>query len=92
MKKFVLIFFMAFVLVGNAMPTCFADEYYLGQFVALMEMQVFFSCAIALIDPFNQPGVELGKKVSKEILAGTEKSGKIFELKNFMRRGERYTL
>jgi len=68
------------------------DEYCLGQFIALMEMQVFFSCAIALIDPFNQPGVELGKKVSKEILAGTETSGKIFELNNFMRRRERYTL
>jgi glucose-6-phosphate isomerase len=46
-----------------------ADAYYLGQFFMLYEIATAFAGALYDINPFDQPGVELGKKLTKEILS-----------------------
>ena len=41
---------------------------HLGEFFMLYELATVYAGALYDIDPFNQPGVELGKKLTKEIL------------------------
>jgi glucose-6-phosphate isomerase len=41
---------------------------HLGEFFMLYELATVYAGALYKIDPFNQPGVELGKKLTKEIL------------------------
>ncbi|MEW5807296.1 MAG: glucose-6-phosphate isomerase [Acidobacteriota bacterium] len=57
------------------------DEFNLGQIIAFLEMQVFFYCRMAKVNPFGQPGVELGKKVAIEVLSTTLTSGAASKLK-----------
>lgn len=44
------------------------DEYHLGEFFMLYEIATTFAGALYRVNPFDQPGVELGKKLTKEIL------------------------
>ncbi len=44
------------------------DAHHLGEFFMLYEVATAFAGALYEIDPFNQPGVELGKKLTREIL------------------------
>ncbi len=44
------------------------DAYHLGQFFMLYEIATAYAGALYGINPFDQPGVELGKKLTKEIL------------------------
>ena len=46
------------------------DEYNLGALLMAYQIQVAYMGMLYEINPFNQPGVELGKKIMKEILAG----------------------
>lgn len=46
-----------------------ADAYHLGQFFMLYEIATALAGALYDINPFDQPGVELGKKLTKEILS-----------------------
>ncbi len=68
------------------------DEYSLGQLIMLLEMQVFFSCIMADVDPFNQPGVELGKRIAQEILLGKRSSQIQSGSKNRSRKNNRFVL
>ena len=45
------------------------DAHHLGEFFMLYETATAFAGALYEIDPFNQPGVELGKKLTREILS-----------------------
>ncbi len=45
------------------------DAHHLGELFMLYETATAFAGALYGIDPFNQPGVELGKKLTREILA-----------------------
>lgn len=45
------------------------DAYHLGEFFMLYEIATAFAGALHEINPFDQPGVELGKVLTKEILA-----------------------
>jgi glucose-6-phosphate isomerase len=45
------------------------DEYHLGQLFFLLMMEVVFLGKLYRVDPYGQPGVELGKKIAKEILS-----------------------
>ncbi|MBT3182690.1 MAG: glucose-6-phosphate isomerase [Deltaproteobacteria bacterium] len=47
------------------------DASHLGEFFMLYELATAYAGALYGIDPFNQPGVELGKKLTKEILLGS---------------------
>lgn len=44
------------------------DAHHLGEFFMLYEIATAIAGACYGIDPFNQPGVELGKKLTREIL------------------------
>jgi glucose-6-phosphate isomerase len=44
------------------------DAHHLGEFFMLYETATAFAGALYEINPFNQPGVELGKKITREIL------------------------
>ena len=44
------------------------DAFHLGEFFMLYELATAYAGALYGTDPFNQPGVELGKKLTKEIL------------------------
>jgi len=44
------------------------DAHHLGEFFMLYEIATAFAGALYEINPFDQPGVELGKKLTKEIL------------------------
>lgn len=46
------------------------DEYHLGQLFFLFLTEVVFLGSLYRIDPYGQPGVELGKKIAKGILSG----------------------
>jgi len=45
------------------------DAHHLGEFFMLYETATAFAGALYDINPFNQPGVELGKKLTREILS-----------------------
>lgn len=45
------------------------DAHHLGEFFMLYETATAFAGALYEINPFNQPGVELGKKITREILS-----------------------
>ena len=45
------------------------DEYHLGQLFFLLLTEVALLGKLYRIDPYGQPGVELGKKITKEILS-----------------------
>lgn len=44
------------------------DAYHLGEFFMLYELATAYAGALYRINPFDQPGVELGKKLTREIL------------------------
>jgi len=44
------------------------DAHHMGEFFMVYETATAFAGALYGIDPFDQPGVELGKKLTKEIL------------------------
>ena len=44
------------------------SPYYIGQFIFILEMQTALSGEILNINPFDQPGVELGKKYAFSLL------------------------
>jgi len=46
------------------------NEYSMGELFMLYEVACAYCGALMQINPFNQPGVELGKKLTKEILGG----------------------
>lgn len=46
------------------------DEYHLGQLFFLFLSEVIFLSKLYRIDPYGQPAVEIGKKITKEILGG----------------------
>jgi glucose-6-phosphate isomerase len=48
------------------------DEYHIGALIMAYEIQVSFMGMFYGINPFNQPAVELGKRITKEILLGKE--------------------
>lgn len=50
------------------------DAYHLGEFFMLYEIATTFSGALYGINPFDQPGVELGKKLAREILEKISKT------------------
>lgn len=45
------------------------DAHHLGEFFMLYEIATAFAGALYGINPFDQPGVELGKKLTREILS-----------------------
>jgi glucose-6-phosphate isomerase len=45
------------------------DEYHLGQLFFLFMVEVVLLGKLYRVDPYGQPGVELGKKISKDILS-----------------------
>ena len=45
------------------------DAAHLGEFFMLYEIATAFAGALSEINPFDQPGVELGKKLTREILS-----------------------
>jgi glucose-6-phosphate isomerase len=45
------------------------DAHHLGEFFMLYEISTAFAGALYGINPFDQPGVELGKKLTREILS-----------------------
>ena len=49
------------------------DEYHLGQLFYLFMVEVVFLGKLYRIDPYGQPAVETGKKITKEILGGEKK-------------------
>jgi glucose-6-phosphate isomerase len=50
------------------------DPYHLGMLLALYEHKVFVQSVIWNINPFDQPGVELGKKLAGKLLSGEGQS------------------
>ena len=46
------------------------DEYHLGQLFFLFCTEVVLLGKLYRIDPYGQPAVEIGKKITKEILSG----------------------
>jgi glucose-6-phosphate isomerase len=46
------------------------DPYHLGMLLALYEHKVFVQSVIWNINPFDQPGVELGKRMARALAAG----------------------
>jgi glucose-6-phosphate isomerase len=44
------------------------NPYYIGQFILILEMQTALTGEILNINPFDQPGVELGKKYASALL------------------------
>lgn len=52
------------------------DPWNLGQLIALYEHKIFVQGILWEINSFDQPGVELGKKVAKSLAAGEIPSGK----------------
>ena len=45
------------------------DPYHLGQLFFLFLSEVVFLGKLYRIDPYGQPGVEVGKKITREILS-----------------------
>ncbi len=45
------------------------DEYHLGQLFFLFMVEVVLLGKLYRVDPYGQPGVEMGKKIAKEILS-----------------------
>lgn len=45
------------------------DEYHMGALLMAYQIQIAYMGMLYEINPFNQPGVELGKKITKEILS-----------------------
>jgi len=45
------------------------DEYHLGQLFYLFMVEVVLLGKLYRVDPYGQPGVEMGKRISKEILS-----------------------
>ena len=45
------------------------DEYHLGQLLFLFMVEVVLLGKLYRVDPYGQPGVEMGKKIAKEILS-----------------------
>ncbi len=45
------------------------DAHHLGEFFMLYEIATAFAGALSGINPFDQPGVELGKKLTRELLS-----------------------
>ena len=45
------------------------DEYHMGGLLMAYQIQVAYMGMLYGINPFNQPGVELGKKITREILS-----------------------
>ena len=45
------------------------DAHHVGEFFMLYEIATAFAGALYGINPFDQPGVELGKKLTKELLS-----------------------
>lgn len=56
--------------VTITLPTL--DEYHLGQLFFLFLTEVVLLGKLYRIDPYGQPGVELGKKITKAILLGED--------------------
>ena len=48
------------------------DEYHLGQLFFFLMMEVIFLGKLYRVDPYGQPGVEMGKKIAKDILSRGE--------------------
>ena len=45
------------------------DEYHLGQLFCLFMVEVVLLGKLYRVDPYGQPGVEMGKKIAKDILS-----------------------
>lgn len=45
------------------------DEYHLGALLMAYQIQIAYMGMLYEINPFNQPGVELGKKITRELLS-----------------------
>ena len=48
------------------------DEFILGQLMAYFMMETIAACYLIGVDPFNQPAVEQGKKLTKDYLSGDQ--------------------
>ena len=48
------------------------NEFTLGQILAYFMMETITACHLIGVDPFNQPAVELGKKLTKDYLSGVQ--------------------
>ena len=48
------------------------DEFILGQLMAYFMMETIAACHLIGVDPFNQPAVEQGKKLTIEYLLGNK--------------------
>ena len=48
------------------------NEFTLGQILAYFMMETIAACHLIGVDPFNQPAVELGKKLTKDYLSGVQ--------------------
>ncbi len=51
------------------------EERYLGQFITILESQVWYISKMKGINPFDQPGVERMKRTAKELIFGERKKG-----------------
>ncbi len=51
------------------------NERFLGQFLAVLQVQVWFISRLAEVNPFDQPGVERMKRLAKEMILGKRKAG-----------------
>ena len=59
------------------------NEELIGDFIVFYELLTATMGKIMNIDPYNQPGVELGKKITRSLMGKVEKdiSEKIFKTK-----------
>jgi len=48
------------------------NEFILGQLMAYFMMETIAACHLIGVDPFNQPAVEQGKKLTKDYLSGVQ--------------------
>ncbi len=51
------------------------EERFLGQFLTVLQAQVWFISRMAGVEPFNQPGVERMKRLAKEMILGSRGAG-----------------
>ena len=63
------------ILIENKLPIreiyCkIINEYTLGQLLAYFMMETIAACYLIGVDPFNQPAVEQGKKLTRDYLLG----------------------
>jgi len=84
-------------LTKNNRPNCSIivpeiNELTLGQIFFMLEVQTAFSGFLYNIDPFNQPGVEMGKQFAYGLLGRKGFENKKAEIENRKKKNEKYII